>query len=389
MKILVAASYAGAANALLPVIRRLQTRPEVQLRVIAERQALQLFQGRQIPVEEAPPEPEEREWFLRSLFREGVPDALLLGTSWGPSIEKGLLRIGQERGIPALSVVDHWSNYRERFREPDSGQLRLPHRIALMDTHALEQAVAEGLPREILEVTGQPHLQSLARTLREPELRRKARELRDRWLCAAEGPLLLFCSEYFSDPARRGTPRDRGYTEVDALEGLAEALDSLDGAQSLRPKLVVKLHPKESPDRFQPGSRTRRRGFLLAQAEPAWESLLAADLLVGMTSMLLVEGAVAGRSAISYQPAHGIAVPFVGTEMGIVRAARTVEDLAAHLSNILSTRYPVSDADGGGRYSSPAEEHPFLLRILSGDAAARIEELLLEVACESPVQPHP
>ena len=366
MRILATASFAGAANVLLPVLRNLQIRPDMQLRVVAERQALQIFREQGIPVEDAPSDIKSRETFLRALFQEKSPEALLLGTSRGSSIEKELLRIGQGLGIPSLSLVDHWSYYRERFLEPGSQKLRLPTRIALMDTRALERAVAEGLPREILKVTGQPHLQSLAAALRDPTLHQQAEELRNVWLQSAKGPLLLFCSELFSD--------NRGYTQTDALEGIAEALNLLEADHPIRSKLVVKLHPKEPGDRFYPGPVASQRGFLLAHTEPAWPCLLAADVLVGITSMMLVEAAIAGRPSVSYQPAWGTAVPFVGTETGIVRGSRTVKELAAQLSAALES----------ARTGNGTGDSAFLREILSGDAAARITDLLLELGRESP-----
>lgn len=375
MRTLAAATFAGGANVLLPVLRKLQLQPEVRLRVVAERQALQILSEQGIPVEEPPPAPKERDLFLRSLFRKEAPDTLLLGTSRGASIEKELLRIGQERGIPSLAVVDHWSHYKARFLEPGSRQLRLPTRIALMDTQALERAVADGLPRKILKVTGQPHLQYLATALRDPALQRHARKLRDTWLQDEQGPLLLFCSELFSE--------NRGYAQTDALEGLAEALDLLEKdappRAPARPKLVVKLHPKESRAPFQAGPASRRRGFLLVEVEAAWPCLLAADVLVGMTSMMLLEGAIAGRPAISYQPAQGRAVPFIGTETGVVRAARTVKELAAHLSALMEAP-PRASAQRPALTEAPpraSAQSAFLREILSGDAAGRITDLLL------------
>lgn len=371
MKTWVAARDAGAANVLLPVLKKLRARPGLQMRVIAEGPALRVFRSGGIAAEEAPAGPGEQERFLRERWREAAPETLLLGTSWGPSIEKELLRIGQQGGVPALSVVDHWSNYRERFVEPESGQVRFPAQISLMDETALEQAVAEGLPREILRVTGQPHLQELAAASGDPELRRQARQLRAEWLGGEESAVVLFGSELFSADFRRGTPHDRGYTETDALEGLALALRQVEERRRGRLKLVVKLHPKENLDRFRPGPLARERGFLLAQAQPAWHCLLATDVAVGMTSMLLLEAVLLGRPAVSYQPVQGVAAPFIGTQTGLVRSARSPDALAAHLSDCLETG------------SSPsASGSDFLRRLLSGDAAARIAELLLDLRAE-------
>ena len=379
MRTWVAARDAGAANILLPVLRKLQARPGVRLRVIAEGPALRIFRGNGVAAEEAPAHPEEQRNFLRGRWKETAPEALLLGTSWGPSIEKEILRIGQENGIPALSVVDHWSHYRERFMEPGSGQVRLPNAICVIDEIALEQAAAEGLPREILRIAGQPHLQALAARAGDPGLLQQARKLRAKWLGnSQDSKLILFGSELFSDDFRRGTSHDRGYTETDALEGLAQALSAVEERAGARVQLVVKLHPKEDRDRFRPGPLARSRGFLLAQSEPPWACLLAADAVVGMTSMLLVEGALLGRPAVSYQPEQGKAAFFIGTETGLVRSARTPEEIAVHLQELT--------ADDRGGTVLAAEEVPrrgcgaaFRRRLLSGDAAARIAELLLNL----------
>lgn len=381
MRVWVAARDAGGANILLPVLRRLEANLGVQLHIFGEGPALRLFRQGGAAAEEVPSGSDEQERFLHERWKQTPPDALLLGTSWGPSIEKELLQIGQQSGVPALSVVDHWSNYRDRFTEPGSGRLRLPNQISVMDEIALDQAVTEGLPREILRIGGQPHLQSLAAMARDAGLLEQARRLRAAWLGEQrDSKLILFGSERFSDDFRRGTPHDRGYTETDALEGLVEALRIVETQDGRRLKLVVKLHPKEERERFRPGPLARDRGFLLAQAEPPWACLLAADGVVGMTSMLLVEAALLGRPAVSFQPAQGIAAPFIGTESGLVHSARTPEEISVHLEEL---------ADDRGGTVLASEEVPrrgcgaaFRRRLLSGDAAARIAELLLDLRAE-------
>ena len=379
MRTWVAARDAGAANILLPVIRNLRER-SIQLRLFAEGPALRIFQQGGAAVEQVPADPAERERFLNERWKEAPPDSLLLGTSWGRSIEKDLLRFGQRTGVPALSVVDHWSNYRERFVEQD-GRVNLPSQISVMDEIALEQAVAEGLPREILRIAGQPHLQALAAMARDAGLLEQAGQLRANWLGEKPARLVLFASELFSDDFRKGTPHDRGYDEIDALEGLARALRIVEGRDGRRLKLVVKLHPKEDRNRFRSGPLARDRGFTLAQSEPPWACLLAADAVVGMTSMLLVEGALLGRLAVSYQPEQGKAAFFIGTETGLVHSARTPEEIAVHLQELT--------ADDRGGTVLAAEEvsrrgcgAAFRRRLLSGDAAGRIADLLLTLRAE-------
>jgi len=381
VRVWVAARDAGAGNILLPVIRNLKNRTGVSVRVLAEGPALGVLRQGGIHAEEVPSSADQRRQLLRRLWQDSAPQALLLGTSWGGSVDKDLLAVGEENGIPSLSVVDHWSKYRERFVEQDSGRLRLPTRISVMDEIALEQAVRDGLPREILTVAGQPHLQSVAAARSDPTLLQRAQQLRARWLGQAhvipspggarDPALILFGSELFSDDFHRGTPYDLGYTETDALEGLAEALAIAQPRLARLLRLVVKLHPKEDRCRFRPGPLAQARGFHLAQEQPPLECLLAADAVVGMTSMFLVEAALMGRPAVSFQPDKGRAAWFIGAQAGLVRTARTPEALAAQLAECLTGAVPAS---GSGL--------EFLRRLLAGDAAARIADLLMELRQE-------
>ena len=71
-------------------------------------------------------------------------------------------RSARRGGVPVLFLLDNWMNYRRRL-EMDGLPALIPDRYAVMDALAREEAVADGIPPEVIRVTGQPALALLAR----------------------------------------------------------------------------------------------------------------------------------------------------------------------------------------------------------------------------------
>lgn len=377
--ILAVAHDAGGANALVPIVRELSRRKEVRVRVLACAEASGVFRRERIghpPMDLCEPIPSSESEAIRHTFLKVAPQALLLGTGGGLSLDKVLLKIANDCGVPSVSVVDHWCNYRERFVEPSSGQWCLPSRITLMDRWALDDAVKAGLPRRILTVEGQPHLDALAVRLKDPRLRQKGQALRRQWMgrpgTDRGRKLLLFASESFSRDSHLGPAYYHGFTERDVLEDLVQAVDLLESWEPLSVQVVVKLHPRESSDTFPMGKRAQQRSVRVVSEHP-WSCLLASDGVVGVASMLLLEACLAQRPAISYRPSGCDGWIFHGSRMGLVPSVSSVQRLAETLRRVLrdSTRRP-----GIGRNGNSTA----LNRLARGDSAYRIADIVLELA---------
>ena len=335
--VLAAAENVGGANALVPVVKKLSS-DHARTPVLARGEAAKVFSAAEIEhrtlEEPAGYGPDLQEIACQNLA-DVAPDVLLLGTAWGPSLDKALLSAAQSAGVPSLAVLDMWSNYRERFVDPVSGELVLPTKVAVMDQVAFDEAMDAGLPEACLVITGQPYLEVVARELKGSDVALRAASIRQAWLSeigdSEETRVVLFASESFSRDFGPETPYYRGYTETDALDGLAEAVE-LAGPRGLPAvRVVAKLHPEERIDSFRLGPAAAANGVLVVADPPAWPCILAADTVVGMTSMLLLESAVAGRPTISYQPGVKHPESFVGTRVGMVPSASSVGELAALL----------------------------------------------------------
>src|SRR3989338_4792987 len=231
MILLAVAQGVGGANALIPVIRMLRCDPNVHVSCCVSGKAVQVFREEGID-HAAESLPERNGIYLTELARTVLdrvsPDVLLVGNAWGPSLDKAILALANERNIPSVVVLDMWSVYRERFVDPRTGRLNLPSKLAVMDQLAYREAESAGIPEDRLVITGQPYLESLPAKFEEDTVRKQASVLRQSWLGERHGEenrrIVLFASEAVARDHGPETESFRGYTEVEALDGLIEAV---------------------------------------------------------------------------------------------------------------------------------------------------------------------
>lgn len=65
-------------------------------------------------------------------------DTVLTGTGWASTLEVDAIRVAHEQGLKVISLIDHWTNYRERFFR--NNRLTLPSEIWVTDQYALDIA---------------------------------------------------------------------------------------------------------------------------------------------------------------------------------------------------------------------------------------------------------
>jgi len=209
--------------------------------------------------------------------------------------------------------------------------------------------VDAGLPETCLVIAGQPHLEVVARELKGSDVALQAASIRQAWLDEdgeGEDPRLTsFASEAISQDFGPETPYYRCHTETDALDDLMEAVElaRADGKPTVRVEADLL----------------------------AWPCILAADIIVGMTLRLLLESALAGRPTFSYQPGFERPKSFVGTRVGMVPSASSIEELAALL---VSGLQGISQAAGAGEFAFQG-------------AADRVAEEVLQLVADGRVNP--
>lgn len=286
---------AGGAAAVAPVAVLLQAERRLAVRVLAYRWALAAFAGRGLAAEELTGAPLVVDAEAR--LRADMPALVLTGTSVGRvEPEKAFIAAARRVGVPSLAVLDAWSNYRARFGDATGALAYLPDRIALMDDRARAEMLADGFPAGSLVITGGPQFDSLteARTTFGPEQRAA---LRSQVGAAPEERMVLFVSQPLSATYGEGL----GYTERSVLALVLDALDTLAERHHCELTLAVHPHPREDPADFA-WITSRRVRITLARGASGRAWALASDLVVGMSSILLLEACYLGCVTVSLQP---------------------------------------------------------------------------------------
>ncbi len=287
--ILFAAGDVGGARALIPVINEAVTRGH---------HATVLRNG-YIAREAAP------KWHWVSLSASNdiaeidaalddlTPDVVVFASSVKDYAALALARRAQARGLKLLHVLDSWSAYSSRM-STDGFPALSPDIYAVMDTLAADAAVADGVSRSSIRVTGQPDLSSRVLAYSSD----KKQRIKD----IGQSKQILFVSEPAA--ADHGSSAEsklyRGYTEADVVQLLCEALQS----SKDQFYLSVLPHPREDAvqlEKIWEEHRGTLNGMVL-QKSKAVIPVGNFDGVIGMSSILLYEAWLTGRPTLSLQP---------------------------------------------------------------------------------------
>lgn len=294
----------------------------------------------------------------------GPPDLVFTSATSLPQLdmtERLLWRWAAERGIPSAAIIDQWQNYAIRFSgEAEAERLAyLPDRIMVMDDLARCEAIASGLPAERLVVTGQPAFDSI---LREHWALPSPDELRAAHGLPVACPLVTFVAERLG----RDFADSLGYDEVSTLEFLGGALDAI-AAVTGPLTLAVKLHPQNTMDQFDwaVGRWPRVEVHLFAREITPRRMIAASDLVVGMSSVMLVESILVGRPTVSIELDARREPQLVAARTGAIPGIRRRDEA----SNLL--RRLLTDARARDEYLAAQNAWG-----IGGDAVARCIDLL-------------
>ena len=289
----------GGAAALAPVLLAMRAAGRHDLRPLAYRHALAAWSAAGLA-----PEPlDEGMDGDEAARRLAGADLLLCATSHnGVDLEKRLTAAARAAEIPSLAVLDFWSHYGLRFADGEGHPVFLPDRVAVPDEIARAGMLESGVEPGRVVVTGQPAFDALA-ALRAGFGPERRREVRAALGVRAGERMVLFLSQpmraVFGDDA--GNPLFPGYTEDGVLALLAAGLEGAARRRGERVVLVVRPHPREDPAAIVVPPAGAVRTVVRAGGDGR-EAALAADLVAGMQTVLLVEACLLGCVVLSLQP---------------------------------------------------------------------------------------
>lgn len=322
----------GGAMALAPVIRALGTRSDIRLRVFGYRQALPLWLRQGFDVEVLPDDRAVDPF----AYLQGDNVALLLTATSvnGVDHERSFRRWASDSSVSSIAVIDFWSNYSARFRAGAHDTLELPSAIAIMDERAHSEMVAEGFPADRLIVTGQPAFDNIG-AFRAGWSEAKWREARKQLSLEIGPKVVLFVSQPLSEMAELLGSEDVPLDEREILNAVTAALEEIAATDAIEIVLAVRPHPRQRLVQSDLPAGIRVRVTLAATGEP-WPAVLAADVVVGITSVLLVEACMLGCTVVSVQPGGRATDPLPTTRSGHSVSVYSVVELPATLRRALA-----------------------------------------------------
>jgi hypothetical protein len=347
-RLLVFSRDPGGTNAVLPLIEPLRVRGN-DVVVYGKDAALSIYRRLNVDcadIRDAVPlgTEDETDRFVRELG----PDLILTGTSSEDFTERHLWKAAEKTGIASFAVLDQWTNYRLRLvpegDDPANAgakerELILPSFFFIMDELAKAEMSALGIDRKRLVVTGQPFFDYIRRTggkfaAREIEgLRRDLTGNRG-------GMVFVFASQPITSIHRQnGMAEDHwGYTEKTVLKSLVTCLGRLVEDLEARLTLVIRLHPKDEPDAYQDVLSTCPQPVNVTFDRETDSTLLlkAADLVIGMFSMVLLEAAILETPFISVQIGLKRENPLILDRIGLTRSILTDGQLQKVLCAVLN-----------------------------------------------------
>lgn len=238
------------------------------------------------------------------LIKKVSPALLIVGTSENPN-SFGLLLIEEAKilGIYSIGLVDMFCNFDKRFRGKSNNPLKYcPNEIFLPDWNTRDQFKKMGISKSALTVVGNPAYQNAInfRKNKETLLKQKPSSMN------AEGHLsILFVAEGWDKLNPNASKLNKSYSlhgsgksnfrTVIAIEELFFSLDR--AGQSF--DMTLRLHPNSVHADFMPVADDFDN---ISSGGDVYELCWNHDLIVGITSMLVLESALIGMPTLAILP---------------------------------------------------------------------------------------
>jgi len=209
---------------------------------------------------------------------------LLSGTGWASHVEHDARRLARQLGIKSIAVIDHWTNYRERFIR--DGHEVLPDEIWVSDAYARE--MAETIFPNI-KIVQQPNAY-LAYLVSEVE------RIEQSGTPEADDRLL-----YVLEPIRQAWGDSELAGEFAALDYFVENLHCLQLGKDVQIRL--RPHPSDPTGKYDQWIRKQGNPNIMLDCAPTLaESLAWSTLVAGCQTYAMVTALAAGRKVICSIP---------------------------------------------------------------------------------------
>jgi hypothetical protein len=215
-------------------------------------------------------------------------DWLLCGTSFLSDLEWGAVKFARQARKRAVSAVDHWVNYRQRFFR--HGEWCFPNEVWVGDEIGLDLA-RKDLPEVTSQLVPNPYFLDLRDEIASIDVPRRHDSALN---------ILFVCEPVRDDGlALYGNERHWGYTEEEALTYFLDNVGALGGSIG---RIVVRAHPQEPREKYNWAVDEYDLPIVTNEDKTLLEQVVVSDVIAGCASMALVVGLLAGKRVVSCIP---------------------------------------------------------------------------------------
>ena len=158
-------------------------------------------------------------------------DLVITGASTGETLDKELIIWAKRKKITCISVIEHWTTFKERFRY--KGRYLFPNKIFVNDLLAKKLAINCGINKDIIISIGNPILEKLSIKYKTKNMTRKIPYKKDNY---------IFLSEPIYESDLKKINKNKSL-EFRTVEHLIEHLKK-------DTELTIKLHPREKKSKY-------------------------------------------------------------------------------------------------------------------------------------------
>ncbi len=296
----------GSVKAVWPVHLVCVSWPGVKSRFYAAKYGLEYLEARGMSASEFPGPG-------RYPAGDDVPDLVVTGASMRDSIEKQAIAWARVRGVKTLAIVDHGSNFWERFSATGERDCSvLPDMILAPNEESKSNMCQADFPPERIRVTGNPCFDAF-----QPVARRRPVSNKRTILCIMQPDFKN--GQYRSDSSWFAVIRE-----------LADEFDSM-------AEVIVRPHPKEDQEVYR---HFERMGIQVDERSDITDLIVKSDIVIGKNSTALVEAVFRGKVVISLDPGHCQFKRLPTEGMGLSTFARSTNELCVLIEKSLLPARP-------------------------------------------------
>lgn len=337
----------GSANCLVPVYQKLQNISRIQADIWNKDFVYPQYKKAGIVVYDigvAVPLINESSIY-DFLIKENYYMVVTGTTCYDPKdTDKLLWKAARKRGIYSIAILDQWSNYQCRFtmmrKKLSEEKMVFPDIICVMDEYARNELVLVGVPLDRIVVTGQPYFETALNNQQKITESQKA-ILHKKLHIQHNDKIIVFAAE-----AREDLDEDAsywGYTDDTIFAELLKGMHAIASRhKDMSFVILIKIHPRSVDGVDSLFNVLIKKEKLPDNVRVAVIRDILPQLLIGIsylvlgtTSMLLIEAAIARKPYASIQIGLRREDEFILTKMKLSKTILSKEKLLSFLKDIL------------------------------------------------------